>query len=84
MSKFSFAPLPCFQEAVVAYVTIMQSLHPVDYGPVALLQTLVKFQLFFAHDLSGQEQRKLLTKFIDTVLQVQVLLPWQTFVPDSG
>ncbi len=59
------------QEAAVAYVAVMQCLHPVDYGPVALLQTLVKFQHFFAMDLSGPEQRKLLTKYMDTVFQVR-------------
>ena len=57
------------QEAVANYVALSQILHPADWGPIALLKTLLKFQNFYHPDISTKTQLSLLSKFIDKTLQ---------------
>ena len=56
------------QEGMATYVALMQALHPVDYGPVALLSTLINFQWITSVEISPAEQRRLLSKYIDAAL----------------
>ena len=56
------------QEGVAAYASVMQYLHPYDYAPMVMLRCLMRFQFFFGPEIQPAEQRRTITKFVDTTL----------------